>query len=174
MTSGLVPAWACVALCLVAGPAVAQRLPARVIPSHYTLTFTPDLAAATFAGEEEIVVRVARPTQTVVLNALDLEIAEASVTQGPTILRASVAYDTSKQQATLSLERPLAAGEARISAKFRGTLNDQLAGFYLSKTQKRRYAATQFEATDARRAFPCFDEPALKATVDITLVVNLA
>jgi aminopeptidase N len=101
-----------------------------------------DLAAATFTGEEEIVVRVARPTQTVVLNALDLEIAEASVTQGPTILRASVAYDTSKQQATLSLERPLAAGEAHINAKFRGTLNDQLAGFYLNKTQKRWYAAT--------------------------------
>jgi aminopeptidase N len=115
MTSRSAPAWASVVLSLIAAPAGAQRLPDTVIPSHYTLTFTPDLAAATFTGEEEIVVRFARPTQTVVLNALDLEIAEASVTQGLTTLRASVAYDSSKQQATLSLERPFAAASPTSS-----------------------------------------------------------
>ena len=172
MTSRLASACACVALFLLPAPAGAQRLPDTIVPSHYTLTFTPDLATARFTGEEEIVVRIARRTQTVVLNALDLEIVQASVAQSGNSVHASVAYDTSKQQATLSLERPLAAGEARISTRFRGTLNDQLAGFYLSKTQNRRYAATQFEATDARRAFPCFDEPSLKATFDITLVMD--
>ena len=65
---------ACALACAVyAEPTIAQRLPDTVIPSHYTLTFTPDLAAATFTGEEEIIVRVARPTPTVVLNALDLD-----------------------------------------------------------------------------------------------------
>ena len=116
--------------------------------------------------------RVARPTTTVVLNALELAISEATVVQGAASMRARVAYDTDKQQATLSLERPLAPGDARIVTRFTGTLNDQLGGFYLSKTAKRRYAATQFEATDARRAFPCFDEPAFKATFDIALVVD--
>ncbi len=155
-----------------ATPALAQRLPDVVIPSHYKLTFTPDLASATFAGEEEIAVRVARQTTTVVLNALELAISEATVVQGAASMRARVAYERDKQQATLSLERPLVPGDARIVTRFTGSLNDQLGGFYLSKTAKRRYAATQFEATDARRAFPCFDEPAFKATFDIVLVVD--
>ena len=55
---------------------------------------------------------------------------------------------------------------------YTGILNDKLRGFYLSKTKLRNYGVTQFEATDARRAFPCFDEPALKATFDVTLVVD--
>ncbi len=55
---------------------------------------------------------------------------------------------------------------------YTGILNDKLRGFYLSKTAKRKYAVTQFEATDARRAFPCFDEPAFKATFAVTLVID--
>ncbi len=55
---------------------------------------------------------------------------------------------------------------------FTGVLNDKLRGFYLSKTKARNYAVTQFESTDARRAFPCFDEPALKATFDVSLTVD--
>ena len=121
-------------------PALAQRLPDAVIPSHYKLTFTPDLASATFAGEEEIAVRVARQTTTVVLNALELAISEATVVQGAASMRARVAYEKDKQQATLSLERPLVPGDARIVTRFTGSLNDQLGGFYLSKTAKRRYA----------------------------------
>jgi aminopeptidase N len=153
-------------------PAAAQRLPDTITPSHYTLSFTPDLAAATFTGEEDIAVRVVRPATAIVLNAIDLVISDAAVTQGATTTRATVTYDTGKQQATLSLERPLSPGDARIHTRFTGSLNEQLGGFYLSKTTKRRYAVTQFEATDARRAFPCFDEPAFKATFDISLVVD--
>jgi aminopeptidase N len=156
----------------VAIPATAQRLPESVVPSHYTLTFTPDLASATFAGDEDIAVRVTGATSTIVLNALDLAMTDVAIVQGASTHRAAVTYDTDKQQATLSLERPLTAGEAHIRSHFTGSLNEQLGGFYLSKTAKRRYAVTQFEATDARRAFPCFDEPALKATFDIALVVD--
>jgi puromycin-sensitive aminopeptidase len=153
-------------------PAAGQRLPDTVVPSHYTLRFTPDLTAATFAGEEEILVRISAPTNTIVLNALELVITEATVVQGAATSRATVACDSGNQQATLSLDRPLTAGDARIRTRFTGTLNGQLGGFYLSTTPKRRYAVTQFEATDARRAFPSFDEPAFKATFDVVLVVD--
>src|SRR5215218_4844441 len=159
----------CAALAM---PAMAQRLPEGIVPSHYTLTFTPDLASATFAGDEDIAVRVTGATSTIVLNALGLAITDVTVVQGTSTSRATVAYDKDRQQATLSLDRPLAAGEAQVRSRFTGSLNEQLGGFYLSKTAKRRYAATQFEATDARRAFPCFDEPALKATFDISLVID--
>ena len=76
-----------------------------------------------------------------------------------------------REQATLSFARPLAAGAARLAITFSGVLNDKLRGFYLAKTRLRSYAVTQFEPTDARRAFPCFDEPALKATFDVSLTV---
>jgi aminopeptidase N len=168
---------ACVSVLLLwlaapVSPAAAQRLPATVIPSHYTVAWTPDLGAARFTGTERIDVTVATPTRTIVLNALELEIRDVRVTQGGTPQPASVAFDPASQQATLTVARELAAGPAQIELTFAGTLNDQLAGLYLSKTAKRRYAVTQFEATDARRAFPCFDEPALKATFDVTAVVD--
>ena len=164
---------ACALACAAcAEPAIAQRLPDTVVPTHYTLTFTPDLATATFTGEAEIIVRVTRPTSTIVLNALELTIHESTVVQGATAAPAAVTYDKAAQQVTLQLQRPLAEGEARVRTRFAGALNDKLAGFYLSQTSKRRYAVTQFEATDARRAFPCFDEPSFKATFDIAIVAD--
>ncbi|HEY4382475.1 MAG TPA: M1 family aminopeptidase [Acidobacteriaceae bacterium] len=86
---------------------------------------------------------------------------------------ATVALDEKKEQATLTFARELPAGPVTLEIAYTGTLNDKLRGFYLSKTKARNYGVTQFEATDARRAFPCFDEPALKATFDVTLVVDL-
>ena len=67
---------------------------------------------------------------------------------------------------------PLEAGPVVLHLKFAGILNDQLRGFYLAHSKARNYAITQFEATDARRAFPSFDKPALKATFDITLIID--
>ena len=85
---------------------------------------------------------------------------------------AVVTVDAAKEQATLSFARELPAGEVTLEIAYTGILNDKLRGFYLSKTKLRNYGVTQFEATDARRAFPCFDEPALKATFDVTLVID--
>src|SRR5699024_12580441 len=80
------------------------------------------------------------------------------------------------ETATMHFKEPLIVGEALLSFKFSGIINNSLCGFYRSKSVgidgKTRYAGLcQFAPTDARRAFPCFDEPALKATFDITLVV---
>jgi aminopeptidase N/puromycin-sensitive aminopeptidase len=150
------------------GVAGAQRLPGNVRPEHYTLALTPDLATATFAGTETIDVTLLAPAKTVTLNALDLKI--QSVTAGGQT--GTVSFDESKEQATFTFPETLKAGHAAISVAYTGILNDKLRGFYLSKTKTRSYAVTQFESTDARRAFPCFDEPALKATFDVSLTVD--
>ena len=150
------------------GVACAQRLPANVRPDHYTLALTPDLATATFSGTETIDVTLLAPSKTVTLNALELKI--QSVTANGQA--GSVSFDESKEQATFTFPQTLAAGNAAISVAFTGILNDKLRGFYLSKTKTRNYAVTQFESTDARRAFPSFDEPALKATFDVSLTVD--
>jgi aminopeptidase N len=154
------------------GTALGQRLPDTVVPSHYEVKWAPDLTTAKFTGSVSIDVAVAQPTRTIVLNALDLSIPRADVMQGGTTRPAAISIDREKQQATLEFEAPVAPGDARLTLEFAGTLNDTLAGLYLTKTPRRAYAATQFEATDARRAFPCFDEPALKATFDVIAVID--
>jgi aminopeptidase N/puromycin-sensitive aminopeptidase len=158
--------------CIFLAQANAQRLPQTVRPEHYTLTLTPDLKAATFSGIETIDVTLAEPTDHITLNAAEIVFESVSVTAGGKKLPATVALDKDKQQAAFTFAEKLPAGKATLSISYTGILNNELRGFYLSKTAKRNYAVTQFEATDARRAFPCFDEPAYKATYDISLVIN--
>jgi aminopeptidase N len=150
------------------GQLAAQRLPANVRPEHYALAITPDIANATFSGTETIDVTLASSSKTVALNALELEI--QSVTANGQA--GAVTFDPTKEQATFTFAHAIPAGHATLAVTFTGILNDKLRGFYLSKTRERSYAVTQFEATDARRAFPCFDEPALKATFDVSLTVD--
>jgi aminopeptidase N len=155
-----------------ADAAFAQRLPAGVTPTHYALHFAPDLAGERYTGTARIDVDVAGPRPTVVLSALALTIGEASVTQAGRTSVATVSLDPEKQEATLTPAAPLSPGPARIDLAFSAPLNKEMRGFYLTTTAKRNYAATQLEATDARRMFPCFDEPALKATFDISAVID--
>jgi aminopeptidase N len=173
-TSGSIPrlvVWATVMLGS-ADFSAAQRLPEGVTPKHYTLQFAPDLAAEKFTGAARIQVDIAAPVSTIVLNALELTISTVRVTQAGKTSPATVTLDTGKQQATLALSAPLSRGPAQLDLGFSGALNKQLAGFYLTTTPKRKYATTQLESTDARRMFPCFDEPARKATFDLTVVLD--
>jgi puromycin-sensitive aminopeptidase len=154
-----------------------HRLPRTVLPRRYALALTPDLDAATFEGAVDVDVDVAVTTREVVLNALDLTIDEAWVVSDGERLPATVSLDEEMARATLTLERDLSPGAAVVSLRFRGTLNDKLRGFYRStfvdgEGQERVIATTQFEATDARRAFPCWDEPDLKARFAITLYLD--
>jgi aminopeptidase N len=157
---------------LTALPAFAQRLPTTIVPSHYELAFVVDLAHARFTGIETIAVEVAAPTNKVVLHALDIEFREVTIGSGAGAQKAVVTLDTNAQTATFTVPSTLAKGSTDVHVQYSGVLNDQLRGFYLSKTKARNYAVTQFESTDARRAFPCFDEPSFKATFGVTLTID--
>ncbi len=152
---------------LLAATAGAQRLPGNVVPVHYAIRMEPDLEHESFKGEETIDVELKERVQSIVLNALTLDLHDVSVNG----IAAKVTMDPKAETATLDLASPAGPGKASISIAFDGTLKQQLRGFYLSTTSRRKYAVTQFEATDARRAFPSFDEPAMKAVFDITIVV---
>jgi aminopeptidase N/puromycin-sensitive aminopeptidase len=153
-------------------PAGAQRLPVTVQPEHYTLTLTPDLKTATFSGVESIDVSIKAPVNSITLNSAEIAFQSVTITAAGRQQSAVVSLDAEKQQATFTFPAPIPAGKAVLSIVYTGILNNELRGFYLSKTARRNYAVTQFEATDARRAFPSFDEPAFKATFDIELVVD--
>jgi aminopeptidase N len=159
-------------LCLLTHPAFAQRLPEGATPRHYTLWFAPDLANQTFRGRETIDVQIAAPTRTVTLNAAEITFATVSITAGGRAQEARVTLDDKAEMATLTVPQPLPAGSASLAITYTGVLNDKLRGFYISNANNRSYAVTQMEATDARRAFPSFDEPAYKATFDISLMID--
>jgi aminopeptidase N len=153
--------------------AVAQRLPEVATPENYKLTFTPDLETATFEGDETISIRVLKPTSEITLNAVDIDFHEVTIRSGGNTQKAKVRAEKDKEIAVLTVEKPLAAGAATIHITYTGILNGEMRGLYLGKDdQGRKYAATQLEATDARRAFPSFDEPNYKGTFDITAVAG--
>jgi aminopeptidase N len=159
-----------VALLLLSSWAAAQRLPHLAVPENYTLTLTPNFTMRNFAGDETIRVRLLKPTAQIVLNAVEIDFKNATITGNGITQAATITLDEPRETVTLTVDKPLAAGPATIHIYYTGVLNDDLRGFYLgTNEQGQNYAVTQFEATDARRAFPSFDEPAYKATFDVTV-----
>ena len=151
-------------------------LPDDVRPKKYRVNLIPDLTQCTFIGKVEIEVEIQKSTSRIVLHAAELELKSGELRQNDaTRVPTQILPDEKTETATLEFGESLAAGPATLSIDFTGTLNDQMRGFYRSeylvKGEKRTMAVTQFEATDARRAFPCWDEPATKATFDVTLEV---
>ena len=153
------------------------RLPGSVVPRRYDLTMEPDLASATFTGTEAVTVDVLEAVDEVVLNAAELEIDEAWMA-GPEDARldATARLDEASERLTLALSGQAAPGSWTVHLRFRGVLNDKLRGFYRSTFKdgdgtEHVIATTQMEPVDARRAFPCWDEPDRKAVFAVTLVV---
>jgi puromycin-sensitive aminopeptidase len=153
------------------------RLPTTVAPSRYDIRLEPDLEAATFAGHETIAITVSEPVSEILLNAAELVIRSVSVqtADGQTV-EGSASLDEAAERARLTFPLPIPPGEHRLTLDFSGVLNDRLHGFYRSTYKdaagaSHTIAATQFEATDARRGFPCWDEPACKAVFGVTLVI---
>ena len=153
-------------------------LPAGVRPVRYELRLEPDLAAASFAGTCATELRVDAPVTEICCNALDLVVDDAHLitADGRRLDAVSVVLDDEAERVTFSFGEPVSQS-ATLHTSFRGVLNDKLRGFYRSTFTdtdgvEQTIATTQFEATDARRAFPCWDEPSHKAVYAITLVVD--
>ncbi len=154
------------------------RLPRTVVPSRYDIRLEPDLTTFTFAGVETVTVTVTEAVTEVWLNAVDLAITAVAADNGRgQTQNGSATAEPDDERYRLTFATPLAPGEWRLRLAFTGTLNDKLRGFYRSTYKDpagvtRVLAATQFEATDARRAFPCWDEPDFKAVFASTLVID--
>ncbi|HKB24813.1 MAG TPA: M1 family metallopeptidase [Methylomirabilota bacterium] len=156
------------------------RLPRTALPRRYDIRLEPDLTTLTFRGEETVTLDVTESVSELLLNAVELAIDAASLEndRGQSI-PATVSLDEAAERAHLALAAPATSGRWRLRLTFRGALNDKLRGFYRSSYKDatgatRLLAATQFEATDARRAFPCWDEPAFKAVFAVTLAIDPA
>src|SRR5438067_1962728 len=152
------------------------KLPKHIRPIEYAIRIQPDLAKMTFSGSETVQLNVEYPTRGIVFNALDLSITEARVDQNP-IASSAVKADTKSELVTLSLAEELRRGEHTLALKFTGKINQFGRGLYYAKYQeqgtgaKKLLLGTQFEATDARRLFPCWDEPVFRARFQLSAVV---
>ena len=155
-------------------------LPQAVLPSHYSLVLTPDLTALVFTCDEDITVTVSESVDEVSLHAKEINITEVSIVNKETSVSqkmSGISYDFKLNTVTIKFPEKLAIGASVLSIKYRGILNGDMAGFYKSTYadadgNKKIMASTQFEALDARRAFPCWDEPAVKATFSVTFIVD--
>lgn len=148
------------------------RLPATVRPRRYAIQIDVDLPGWRFAGSEEIELAIAEPVSVVILHAVDLDIADARlILPDQRVLPAVLDWNLEAETVTLRFDQLVQTGTATLALTFGGDIRARLRGFYRSQKDGRRYAATQFEAADARRAFPCFDEPAFKARFGLTLTI---
>ncbi len=151
------------------------RLSKNIIPLEYEIGLKPDLENFTFSGVETIYLSILSNTKSITLHSKEIEIDTADVLIGKEKIFAKISYDEKSETATFLFPKIIPTGKIKLSLVFKGILNDKMRGFYRSsymiKDKEAFMATTQFEATDARRAFPCFDEPAHKAVFHISLIV---
>ncbi|HEY4499652.1 MAG TPA: M1 family metallopeptidase [Candidatus Paceibacterota bacterium] len=152
------------------------RLPSHTVPICYEIFLKPDFKTFNFEGKEKIELALDIPIKTITLHAKELKIEAVIFTNTTEKIKAqSIKYDAKKETVTFSFAKLLPVGKGELSLKFNGVLNEHMRGFYRSRYLKDGkecwMATTQFESTDARRAFPCVDEPAAKAVFDVTLMV---
>jgi tricorn protease interacting factor F2/3 len=145
-----------------------------VFPINYELEFEPDFDKFKFKGKEKILIQ-AKSTRQIVLNSAELKIKDCHIILNKKTIQPKIRLDAKNEELILSLPEKI-SGKAVLLIDFVGTLNDKLVGFYRSKYEykgkEKLLATTQFEAADARRTFPCWDEPKAKATFDVTLIVD--
>jgi aminopeptidase N len=171
------------ALLLLPGRAIAEpgysfdttpgKLPKTVIPVHYAIELMPDLASLTLAGAEVVDIEVREPTARLTLNAVNMTLGVATIDDDAR--RAEVALDGATETATLTFAQPLTAGAHRLHVSFTALINAFGRGLFFVDypTDKgvKRMLSSQLEPADARRIFPCWDEPAFKATLALTVTV---
>ena len=152
------------------------KLPKEVVPQEYAIRITPDMAKLTFAGSETVKLDVRKPVRRLVLNALEINVTSASL-DGKALPQSAIKLDPKQETVTLTLAADLPAGSHSLELNFTGKINQQGQGLYYAPYQEQGTGAkkvmlgTQFEATDARRMFPCWDEPGFRARFQLTAVV---
>ena len=155
------------------------KLPKEVVPTDYSIRIVPNIDALKFSGTETVKLDVRNPVHRLVLNALEMEISEASL-DGKVLPKSAIQIDSENELLILALPSEVAAGNHRLALSFSGKINQQGQGLFYMRYQeqgspaaaeKRFMLGTQFEATDARRFFPCWDEPAFRARFQLTTVV---
>lgn len=148
------------------------RLPSHITPIRYNLTLKPDLENFTFWGKEVIDLVIDKEVKEITLHSKDIDIETA---QAGVQFATKISYDIKAETATFTFKNKIPKGKIKLTLVFNGIINETLRGFYKSKYEidgvTKHLATTQFEATDARRAFPCFDEPAQKAVFDVSLII---
>ncbi len=150
---------------------VAGRLPETIRPHLYQIVLKILPEKKRFWGEVTIDAEFSESRDTVFLHALDLEIEKVEIEKNGTRAAASFSPDPASETIRVALPEAVAAGPARLFLTFAGALNRQLRGLYEAHANGETYAFTQFEATDARRMFPCFDEPGMKARFRLTVTI---
>tara|TARA_Y100001970_G_scaffold224729_1_gene277109 strand:+ start:4911 stop:7487 length:2577 start_codon:yes stop_codon:yes gene_type:complete len=153
------------------------QLSNKIKPNNYNLSLTPDFNSMTFSGKVVIELSIFEPTNQITMNAIELDLINSSISTDSGLLSSNnFEYNEEKEQVTISFENTINESNAVLSVEFTGVLNDRLHGFYRSSYEdengnQKIMACTQFEPTDARRAFPCWDEPEIKSTFEIMLSV---
>jgi len=150
------------------------RLPRHAVPTHYDIRLELDLETFTFTGAVSVDLEVTERTETLVLNAAEVEIKSAALSDDVAVT--DIVYDPEMERATLTLESAIEPGTYRLEMEHSGVINDQLRGLYRSVYRdadgvEHPLATSQCQSTDARRIFPCWDEPDFKATYQATMVV---
>src|SRR5947199_1520344 len=155
------------------------KLPKEVVPTDYSIRIVPNIDALEFSGTETVTLEVRNRVHRLVLDALEMEIGDASL-DGKTLPKSAIQIDSENELIILALTSELAAGNHRLALSFSGKINQQGQGLFYMRYQeqgspavaeKKFMLGTQFEATDARRFFPCWDEPAFRARFQLTTVV---
>src|SRR5215471_12798067 len=152
------------------------KLPKEVVPTEYAVRIVPNLDNFTFAGSESVKLNARKPVRQLLLDALELKIEAASV-DGKDLPLTAIRTDNQKELLTLTLPSELAAADHALTLRFTGKINQQGQGLFYMRYQEHGSNArkvmlgTQFEATDARRFFPCWDEPVFRARFQLTVVV---
>jgi aminopeptidase N len=155
-----------------AAPQVPSQLPRNVRPLHYAIAATPDAEHLRFTGRVQIDIEVLQPTDTIVLNAVDMTFSRVALDGGS---QGRATMDEEAQTATLRFPAPVAIGRHRLSIDYAGKIYTQAAGLfaldYAAEGSQKRALFTQFEAPDARRFFPGWDEPAFRTPYDLSVTI---
>ncbi|MCP4630159.1 MAG: M1 family metallopeptidase [bacterium] len=147
----------------------------QIVPLNYRLQLEPDLETFSFTGKCNYLFEAPEPVREVPLNILEIAIWSCRIQLNQQWVNCSFRIDPENEEVVIYLPEPL-SGNFILEIDYQGLINDKMAGFYRSKynhqEQTRYIAVTQFEESDARRAFPCVDHPACKATFDIIMDVD--